>query len=576
MNLPAGQTLQNGKYRLLQVVGQGGFGITYKGILTEVKGQLGTIRSEVPICIKEYFFKEYCYRQPDTFSIQVHTSVGHQLFDKFKEKLIKEARILSDVHHHNIVNVLDVFEENNTAYIAMEYIEGYSLKHILEKEGRLPEARTIEYVRQIVRALQFIHEKNILHLDIKPSNIIIDQSDNARLIDFGVSKRYNDEDKETSTTILTLSKGFAPIEQYDNEGTHTFSPCPDIYSLGATMYNLLTGKIPTESILRATRPFLKPTELNPALSPEIEAVIMKAMQINPIDRYQSMKEMAAALGFPPEEKHIRLTGRQETDDEDTTPIRLMSKYSSVDDDEQTIAGNRIRVSGRGWNSKNNMLVASVIVALIIISTSLFLLMGKGSAKVVSPVVIQPDPEAITMPQDSTGTKEADSLRTETLPTSPFTTQKQQAKDTEVREIDTIVSKENEEQEFKLLCASGKDKLDNGDFSGAYEDFYNALKIHQTDEVLNLITICNTKKEEKQIAEKLEQYEMKMHFGNLTVVRKKSSGKYGAIDEKGEERIPCKYKMSEAYQNGLRAFMRDDNLSDIYDSTGTLVNQNVTY
>ena len=286
MNLPNGHLLQNGKYKLTHVVGQGGFGITYKGVwYTEVKGPLGTVQTEVPVCIKEYFFKDYCYRDADSLAVCVHSATGKQLFDKFKEKLIKEARILSEVHHPYIVNVLEVFEEHNTAYIAMEYIDGYSLKSLLGKEGMIPEQQAIRYIRQICEALQFVHEKSILHLDVKPSNILIDKQGNARLIDFGVSKRYDIEQEETSTTLLTLSKGFAAIEQYDNEGIQQFSPCPDIYSLGATLYNLLTGKIPTESILRATRPLKRPRELNPAISEQTEAVILRAMQIIPADRY---------------------------------------------------------------------------------------------------------------------------------------------------------------------------------------------------------------------------------------------------------------------------------------------------
>ncbi|MDO4756635.1 MAG: serine/threonine-protein kinase, partial [Parabacteroides sp.] len=244
MNLPNEHTLQNGKYRITHAIGQGGFGITYKGVwYTEVKGALGTVQTEVPICIKEYFFKDYCYREPDSLAVKVHSETGKTLFHKFKEKLIKEAKILSDVHHPHIVNVLEVFEEHNTAYIAMEYIPGCSLKYMMEKEGVLPEKKVLRYIHQIGEALDFVHEKNILHLDIKPSNILIDSLGNARLIDFGVSKRYDIEQQETSTTLLTLSKGFAAIEQYDDEGIINFSPCPDIYSLGATMYNLLTGKI---------------------------------------------------------------------------------------------------------------------------------------------------------------------------------------------------------------------------------------------------------------------------------------------------------------------------------------------
>ena len=129
MNLPNGYLLQQGKYKLTQVVGQGGFGITYKGVwFTEVKGALGTIHTEVPVCIKEFFFKDYCDRDPETQAVSVHSETGKQLFGKFREKLIKEAKILSDVHHPYIVNVLEVFEENNTAYIVMEYIAGQSLK----------------------------------------------------------------------------------------------------------------------------------------------------------------------------------------------------------------------------------------------------------------------------------------------------------------------------------------------------------------------------------------------------------------------------------------------------------------
>ena len=344
MNLPNGYPLQNGKYRLTHVVGQGGFGITYKGVwYTEVKGPLGTIKTEVPICVKEYFFKDYCYRDPDSFAVKVHSETGRALFEKFKEKLIKEAKILSDVHHPHIVNVLEVFEENDTAYIAMEYISGNSLKYKMDKEGIMPEARVLRYMHQIGEALQFVHEKNILHLDIKPSNILIDQAGKARLIDFGVSKRYDIEQQETSTTMLTLSKGFASLEQYDNEGTQSFSPCPDIYSLGATMYNLLTGKIPTESILRAARPLPSPRDLNPSISAKTEAAIIKAMEIVPADRFQSMSEMLAALDFPEvEEEEIKKDiSSPEYFEEDETTILFTTRLpqSGKDEGDETVLNN---------------------------------------------------------------------------------------------------------------------------------------------------------------------------------------------------------------------------------------------
>ena len=261
-------------------------------------GALGTIKTEIPICIKEFYFKDYCYRDDHDPVVKVHSESGRILFNKFREKLIKEAKILSDVHHPHIVNVLEVFEENGTAYIIMEYIDGYSLKHRLDTSGPLSEATALKYIRQIGEALIFVHQKNILHLDMKPSNILIDDKDNARLIDFGVSRRYDSIEQETSTVLLTLSKGFASIEQYDTEQIQNFSPCPDVYALGATLYNLLTNHVPTESILRAARPLMPPSEWNKSISPAVEAVILKAMEVLPEARYQSVSEMMEALPQP--------------------------------------------------------------------------------------------------------------------------------------------------------------------------------------------------------------------------------------------------------------------------------------
>ena len=398
MNLPNGHVLQNGKYRITHVIGQGGFGITYKGVwYTEVKGSLGTVQTEVPICIKEYFFKDYCYRETESFAVKVHSETGKVLFDKFKEKLIKEAKILSEVHHPHIVNVLEVFEENDTAYIAMEYISGCSLKYMMDREGILPEPKVLRYVRQIGEALQFVHEKNILHLDIKPSNILIDSSGKARLIDFGVSKRYDIEQQETSTTMLTLSKGFASIEQYDNEGTQSFSPCPDIYSLGATMYNLLTGKMPTESILRATRPLQKPSELNKDISPKTEAAIIKAMQIIPADRFQTVDEMMTALDFPAEEEtpanELQNTGGLEAEDDETTVIHPNEQsLQNEDDEDRTIVNSEEIISQPRKKKRKGVLISVVITIFACVGSAVaFLVQGnKVSTKpsvteLISPV-----------------------------------------------------------------------------------------------------------------------------------------------------------------------------------------------
>ncbi|MDR1200972.1 MAG: serine/threonine protein kinase [Tannerellaceae bacterium] len=601
MNLPTGYYLQNRKYQLLHVVGQGGFGITYKGILyTEVKGPLGKIKTEVPISIKEYFFKDYCYRVADTYAVGVHSETGKQLFDKFREKLIKEAKILSDVHHLHIVNVLDVFEENNTAYIAMEYIEGHSLKDMLEKEGILPEGKVLKYIHQIGQALQFVHDKNILHLDIKPSNILIDKNDNARLIDFGVSKRYDVENKETSTTMLTLSKGFASIEQYDNEGTQVFSPCPDIYSLGATMYNLLTGKIPTESILRATRPLKNPSERNPDITLKTEEVILKAMQINPTDRFQTISEMMEALDMPPVEDIIKKDDiSRELSDKNNDDITLLYsplKQTMEPDDEQTVVNHSPQLSKQApqKKKKKKTWIIALICIFALIGSSVALLIENNDS-VTDPIELPPEIS------DNEGSNPSQSTTNESLQTNGTTVEPmnnhretapsvssgggdiqqpevgvQQGENPEEENLESLeLTPEERENQYEALLASGKQKMNQADFAGAAEDFNKAKELKLTEEVVRLSIANEEKAEERRVADRKTLYEEKMTFGNFRIVRKKSTGKYGAIDDKGEEKIPCRYLSVDIADEG-RAFEREDKLFDIYNTSGVLVKSDVMY
>ena len=611
MNLPNGHLLQNGKYRLTHVVGQGGFGITYKGIwFTEVKGPLGTIKTEVPVCVKEYFFKDYCYRDTDTFTVKVHSETGKNLFDKFKEKLIKEAKILSEVHHPYIVNVLEVFEENNTAYIAMEYISGFSLKYMMEQEGVLPESKVLKYVQQIGTALQFVHEKSILHLDIKPSNILIDKNDNARLIDFGVSKRYDIEQQETSTTMLTLSKGFASIEQYDNEGTQSFSPCPDIYSLGATMYNLLTGKIPTESILRAARPLCKPSELNPAISQKTEAVIIKAMEIIPANRFQTVDEMLDALdlpsleeetSFPASSENMQLPQEQEEEEEETTVLYNGPLPSQGDEEDQTIVNTDLQENiPSPIKKKRKGVIITVVIAIfaLIGSAIAFLTQTFKSEQKTAAVLSFPSDTAmvekvaakkVQSVADSSEVKGKKAERKELAETktnkAPASVTKEPKEKSQPVQKKVEVSNKAKEAEqpseaeinakYAHLIAAGKEKMAGADYIAAKQFFTEAKSTKLTEEVVRLMITCDEKAEEKRIADRKALYEEKMDFGKYKIVRKKSTGRYGAIDINGEERIPCKYLSVGKADNG-RAFEREDNLFDIYKADGSLVNKGATY
>ena len=599
MNLPNEYVLQNGKYRITHTIGQGGFGITYKGVwYTEVKGSLGTVKTEVPICIKEYFFKDYCYRDTnDSFTVKVHSETGRVLFNKFKEKLIKEAKILSEVHHPHIVNVLEVFEENGTAYIAMEYISGCSLKSMMDREGVLPEAKVLRYVHQIGEALQFVHEKNILHLDIKPSNILIDSSGKARLIDFGVSKRYDVEQQETSTTMLTLSKGFASIEQYDNEGIQNFSPCPDIYSLGATMYNLLTGKIPTESILRATRPLLEPTKLNKDISSKTEAVIIKAMQIIPADRFQTITEMMAALDFPAEEEETNLlTEKLESDskEDETTVLNIKEQTSPEEEDEQTIIRREtISSFSNKKKSKGKLLLIPIFVVAIICSGVILFLRARGN-KIDIEERVQVDSLLLKKnPVDSNVIEDKQELFVEKkVDTSKINQELKQKTEKAIIEkkvdVKENTTKKNDvqpqpeqhsvqdiETKYATLILSGKEKMENADFINARLDFTKAKEIKLTEEVIRLLIACDEEEAIKQLADRKAQYEIKKTFGNFMIVRKKSTKLYGAIDEEAKECIPCIYLNVGITDNG-RAFERKDGLFDIYNAKGILINEGVTY
>jgi len=299
--LKPGTKLCSGKYRIDSVIGQGGFGITYRATyFREIKEALGSIIAEVPVAMKEYFFADYCDRSEDSFTVSV-TNSQIRMFEDFKRKLIKEAHIISGLQHPNIVSVLDVFEENNTAYVVMYFIQGLSLKEIIEKKGKLAEKDALKYITHIAQALDTVHRQNVLHLDIKPGNILIETAtDKAFLIDFGASKRYDSAShEETSTTPAAKSKGYAPPEQYLDGGVSLFSPATDIYALGATLYRMLTGTLPPESQALVTdlAELVPPRKINPAISINVEKAILKAMALKRKERFQSCADFVVNLNL---------------------------------------------------------------------------------------------------------------------------------------------------------------------------------------------------------------------------------------------------------------------------------------
>ena len=285
MRLQPGTFLQGDKYRIIDVLGQGGFGITY---LAE------QVMAERKVCIKEFFPKEYYKRDEDSHSISLGTQGSAEIMDLYKAKFVKEAKTIAKLDHPNIIHIFDVFTENNTAYYVMEYIEGESLSDIVKRNGSaLAEGVAVDYIKQAASALGYIHERKIMHLDVKPANIMLRKEDGRPiLIDFGLSKQYDAEGNQTSSTPVGISAGFAPMEQYQQGGVKEFSPETDIYSLGASLYYLVTGCVPPQAaaIVDDGLP-----ELPAHLSANVRNAIERSMEIQRKRRPHSMDEFVALL-----------------------------------------------------------------------------------------------------------------------------------------------------------------------------------------------------------------------------------------------------------------------------------------
>ena len=232
--LPMGTVLDR-RYRIVRYLGSGGFGNTYVAEDT---------RLGVQLAVKEFFLRNLCVRDTQT-QTKVISVTEHEMVDRYRAKFVKEAQMICRLNHPGIVHVSDVFEENDTVYYVMDYLKGSSLADKVKHHGHLSEAEALQYIRKVAEALRYIHSQNVNHLDLKPANIMIREADDEPIIiDFGVSKQYDEHKDETSTTPPGISEGYSPLEQYRPGGVKEFSPQSDIYALGATLYKILTGNTP--------------------------------------------------------------------------------------------------------------------------------------------------------------------------------------------------------------------------------------------------------------------------------------------------------------------------------------------
>lgn len=277
-------TVLAGNYHVGRLIGEGGFGITYMGWDHDL---------EMKIAIKEFFLSGHSNRNT-TVSSEIYSTAGEEqeLFEVHREKFINEARVLASFFKESgIVTVLRYFNENNTAYIIMEYIEGITLKEYLKNKGKLTTDETIGIIGPVLNSLSKVHEKNLIHRDISPDNIMITEDGVGKLLDFGAAREVANGNKSLS---VVLKYGYAPIEQYQTRGNQ--GPWTDVYALCATMYRCITGQTPTEATDRTIGDNLKPPcEIEPKCSKEISDVLMKGMAFAPAERYQSVAELKQAL-----------------------------------------------------------------------------------------------------------------------------------------------------------------------------------------------------------------------------------------------------------------------------------------
>lgn len=292
--LKIGTILQNGTYRIVKVLGQGSFGITYLAkAKLRTQGNLGSMNVEAQVAIKEFFMSEVNSRRSDGSSVEGSSG---SVFANYRKKFKKEAENLSKLSLSNIVKVVDVFDENNTTYYVMEFIEGKNLDDYIKQKGSLPEPEAISIIKEVGNALEYMHSRKMLHLDIKPKNIMRKPDGTIYLIDFGLSKQFTDNgEPESSTSIGLGTPGYAPIEQSSYKQDGTFPATLDVYALGATMFKMLTGKRPPEATIILNEGFPSVELSNKGISDNTISTIKAAMISIKKERYQTIKAFVENL-----------------------------------------------------------------------------------------------------------------------------------------------------------------------------------------------------------------------------------------------------------------------------------------
>lgn len=278
-------TVLAGRYQIEGVIGQGGFGITYVAVNEKI---------EMKVAIKEFYCREYTQRNVNESNhIQITDMTGEN-FERAKKRFLQEAKTLSGFNNENaIVKILDYFEENDTAYIVMNYLYGTPLDQYLQKNGPLPWREVVEKFSPLMETLKRVHNRGVIHRDISPGNIMVLENGTLCLLDFGSAKDFFKENQETVTTVFT-KQGYTPIEQYAENGK--LGAWTDVYALMAVCYECMTGTHPPDSLQRAVFDEYETLREKSLEAPaELDAVLKKGLAVRAEERYSNMGEVLSAM-----------------------------------------------------------------------------------------------------------------------------------------------------------------------------------------------------------------------------------------------------------------------------------------
>ncbi|GAB4455081.1 MAG: hypothetical protein OHK0029_10570 [Armatimonadaceae bacterium] len=274
--LLSGRTLQNGKYRIDAVLGQGGFGITYRA--TWIMATRPVLRQKT-VAVKEYFPRQIVYRDTISGEVLIPGEVDHAAYEYGLQQFLREGEFLHGSRYPSVVTVHDIFEDNNTAYLVMEFLEGQSLAAELRQNNRrgLPEDRVRNILDQLVSALAALHDAGVYHLDIKPANIMCCSDGRVVLIDFGAAKQGTNK---MSQSLVAFSPAYAPPEIF---GRGSFGPETDLFELGMVAHELLTGEVPASAIERLSGTHWEPSTLREPWRAMVQAATELNREHRPAD-----------------------------------------------------------------------------------------------------------------------------------------------------------------------------------------------------------------------------------------------------------------------------------------------------